>query len=237
VRALRASDSLRPRRRALKPPTETRVPPTRLAYPIVLEPFNRVLLCLRLMVKKHFLLAMAAALTVVVAAGCGGSRSPGVASLGPSTTTSASSQPPPSAAGSKPNATGFVAFVDCLQRHGIQAQLGPGGRGVSITAANGPNSPQLHAAQKACQKLMPGGGPQPLSPAEQAQELRELLSLARCMRTHGYPSFPDPDGQGAFDFSGSSGFDPNSTEFQQAMSACRPTGAKVPLRIGIRVRQ
>jgi hypothetical protein len=185
--------------------------------------------------KRQFLLALPAALAVVLASGCGGSKSPSVASLGPTSTHSTTSQPTSKAAGSKPNATTFVAFVDCMQKHGVQAQLGPGGRGVSITRGASPNSPQLQAAQKACQKLLPGGGPQPLSPAQQAQEVRELLALAQCMRTHGYPSFPDPSSQGTFDFTGSGAVDPNSALFQQAMTACHPTGAKVPLRIGIRV--
>jgi hypothetical protein len=178
----------------------------------------------------------AVAALALIAAGCGGSKPPGVASLGPTTTNSAttpkSSSPP---AAGKPSATAFVAFVDCLQRHGIAAQLGQGGHGVSITGGD-PNAPQFRQAQQACQKLLPGGGPQPLTPAEQAQERAELLKLATCMRTHGYPSFPDPDGQGAFDFTGSS-VNPNAPQFQQAMSACRPGNSKVPLRIGIRVNQ
>ena len=55
------------------------------------------------------------------------------------------------------------------------------------------------------------------------------------MRTHGYPGFPDPNSQGAFDFGGASGVDPNSAQFQAAMTACHPGNSKVPLRIGIRV--
>lgn len=183
------------------------------------------------------MLALPAAVVVLLAASCGGSKSPSVASLGPTTSKPTAASPPSSsAAGSEPHATAFVAFVDCMQKHGIQAQLGQGGRGVSITGNGGPNSPELQAAQKACQKLLPGGGPQPLSPAEEAQELKELLALAQCMRTHGYPSFPDPDGQGAFDFSGSNAVDPASPQFQQAMNACRPSGGNIPLRIGIRVQ-
>jgi hypothetical protein len=120
-----------------------------------------------------------------------------------------------------------------MQRHGIEARLGPGGRGVSISGGD-PNSPQFRQAQQACQKLLPGGGPTTLTPAEQAPENTELRKLAQCMRTHGYPSFPDPDSQGAFDFKGSS-VDPNSPQFQNAMSACRPGNSRVPLRIGIRV--
>ncbi len=180
------------------------------------------------------LVAVGVAGLALLAGGCGGSKTPAVASLGPTTTPTTTATPPPSpGAGTKPSATAFVAFVNCLQKHGIQALLGSGGRGVSINGGD-PNSPQFQKAQQACQKLLPGGGPKPLTPAEQAQETTELLALARCMRTHGYPSFPDPNSQGAFDFTGAS-VDPSSSQFQTAMSACRPGNSKVPLRIGIRV--
>jgi len=170
----------------------------------------------------------------LLASGCGGGKTSGVASLGPTTTSTAQGEPSSSTASRKDDPAGIVRFVSCMQHRGIQAQLGQGGRGVSISGGD-PNSPQFKAAQKACQKLLPGGGPQPLSPAQQAIELKELLSLAKCMRTHGYPSFPDPNSQGAFDFSGANAVDPNSTQFQQAMNTCHPKGGKVPLRIGIRV--
>jgi hypothetical protein len=48
---------------------------------------------------------------------------------------------------------------------------------------------------------------------------------ARCLRTHGVPSFPDPDRRGAFD---SSKFDDGSPAFQAASKACaaqQPAGA------------
>ncbi len=51
------------------------------------------------------------------------------------------------------------------------------------------------------------------------------LEWARCLRTHGVPSFPDPDRRGAFD---SSKFDDGSPAFQAAAKACaaqQPAGA------------
>jgi hypothetical protein len=51
------------------------------------------------------------------------------------------------------------------------------------------------------------------------------LEWARCLRTHGVPSFPDPDRRGAFD---SSRFDDRSPAFQIASKACaaqQPAGA------------
>jgi hypothetical protein len=181
------------------------------------------------------LLAALPAALVVIAAGCGGGSSPSVASLGPTaSTTTTTSAAAGGLAPAKPNATAFVEFVHCLQQHGVQAQLGPQGRGVSISGGD-PNSSQFQAAQKACQKLLPGGGPPTLTPAQKVEQLKELLALAKCMRTHGYPDFPDPGSQGGFDFSSGGTIDPQSPQFQSAMSACRPSNGKVPLRIGIRV--
>jgi hypothetical protein len=184
--------------------------------------------------KRQLLLAVPAAIAVV-AAGCGGSKAPSVASLGPTSGgTTTSSGAASSGAQGSPNPGTFVKFVDCMQKHGVQAQLAKGGAGVSISGVS-PGSPQLTAAQAACRKLLPGGGPKPLSPAQEAQERQELLVIAKCMRAHGYPSFPDPDSQGVFDFSGSSTVDPGSPQFQRAMGTCSPRNASVPLRIGIRV--
>jgi hypothetical protein len=167
-------------------------------------------------------------------AGCGGGKpAASVASLGPSTTTTTKASSGAGATNGNPGNASFVAFVDCMQKHGIQAQLGQGGKGVQISGGD-PNSPQFAAAQKTCQKLLPGGGPKPLTPAEQAQNVQELVKLAACMRTHGYPKFPDPSSQGVFTLTASNGFNPNSSQFQSAMNTCTPSGAK--LRIGIRVQ-
>ncbi|MCU1494615.1 MAG: hypothetical protein JWO62_2379 [Acidimicrobiaceae bacterium] len=54
------------------------------------------------------------------------------------------------------------------------------------------------------------------------------VQFAQCMRTHGVPNFPDPDGQGRVQFSG---VDPNSASFQGAQRACakdEPSGGKPP---------
>ncbi len=45
------------------------------------------------------------------------------------------------------------------------------------------------------------------------------VKLSACMRTHGEPSFPDPNAQGVVQFG--SGIDPHSPIFSSALSACR----------------
>ena len=60
------------------------------------------------------------------------------------------------------------------------------------------SSPNFQTAQKACNAILPSGsnqnnGP---SPAQQQKRTREFVAFAQCLRTHGYPRFPDPDAQG-----------------------------------------
>ncbi len=55
-----------------------------------------------------------------------------------------------------------------------------------------------------------------------------MTQLAACMRSHGEPSFPDPNAQGVIS---SGSIDPGSPQFQQAMQACQkdlPHGGGAP---------
>ena len=159
--------------------------------------------------------ALAALLALaVLAAGCGGSKSPSGAGSGSSSVLAK-----------------FEAYATCMRGHGIpdfpDPTTSPGG-GVSFQINGGPgsdldhNNPRFIAADKACRDSLPGAGqaPAPLS----AQRIAAEVSWARCMRSHGLPGFPDPNSQGAFD---SSKFDETSPAFQTASNACKsqqPTG-------------
>lgn len=57
------------------------------------------------------------------------------------------------------------------------------------------------------------------------------LAYARCMRSHGVPSFPDPLPGGGFVFHAGGGVDPSSPAFSAAQAACRklmPLGGLAP---------
>jgi len=153
----------------------------------------------------------AAGLLLLVTACGGGSGAPAVASLGtsaPSTTTGAASP-----------ARGFVEFATCMTSHGVPTQAGPGGHGVYITGGD-PGSPQFRSAQAACSKLLPGGGPPQLTPAQEALRARALVTLAACMRRHGATDFPDPNGQGELPFGAMNKLQPASPVFRAAYKAC-----------------
>jgi hypothetical protein len=81
-------------------------------------------------------------------------------------------------------ANGVTGFPDPKPSGGFAFQAGPGFI----------SSPAFRAAQKKCQKLLPGGAlPGPGSTTHpSARTLAKLLEIARCMRRHGVPQFPDP---------------------------------------------
>lgn len=165
--------------------------------------------------------AMIAALLglAVLATGCGGSSGPGVPSAGSNKTDHA----PASSASSGGVAAQFLAFSRCMRSHGIADFPDPttSGGGLGISLHSGPGSdlnksnPKFKAAHQACRALEPGGGQ---APTPSAHKIAAEVKWARCMRSHGLPSFPDPNGQGAFD---RNKLNESSPAFQTASNACK----------------
>jgi hypothetical protein len=86
-----------------------------------------------------------------------------------------------------------IKFADCMRSHGVPNFPDPGsGGGIQFNAGSGidPQSPAFRAAQNACFRLLPGGGPGHGGFSEARKQ--QMLRLAKCMRAHGVPSFPDP---------------------------------------------
>ncbi len=168
----------------------------------------------------------------LISTACGGSRSSGVASLGPTTTTASASSSP--AAGSGDNATAkyeaAVAYVDCMRSHGVPSFPDPSSDGqIDVDFAHGGKdgspgsagidrtSPQYISADQTCRHLLPGGVP---TPAQSQQDLAKALKFAHCMRSHGEPSYPDPNpaNPGVVHLDG---VDPSSGQFQDAQKVCQ----------------
>src|SRR5271154_546146 len=170
----------------------------------------------------------------LLAAGCGGSKSPSVANIGTTaagvTTTATSTR------------LSTVALAACFGTHGLSAAVGSGsnatGRAVSVAGVvitgTDPGSAQFQAALQACRKDMPGGGPPSLAPAQQAEWDRAMTRFASCMRANGVPSFPDPNPGASAPFpAGSiSNLDPGSPQVQTAFNACESREPKVGPRVG-----
>jgi hypothetical protein len=51
--------------------------------------------------------------------------------------------------------------------------------------------------------------------------VKQAVTYAECMRKHGEPGFPDPDGAGSFSIAGLARLDRNSPQFQSALKDCQ----------------
>ena len=109
-----------------------------------------------------------------------------------------------------------VAYAHCMRTHGDPGFPDPNSQGLFPH----PAGTRYQSATSACGHLLPS---QPLTPAQKHQHVVQALKFATCMRSNGYPDFPDPvvkNGGTAVGF-GFAGIDTNTQEFHQAWRACR----------------
>ncbi len=156
------------------------------------------------------LLAILAA-TALLAAGCGGG-----------------SHPPGSGAVTRQNLSAQLdAYASCVRGHGVpdfyisRAGSAPPSPGTVQEVFHGwviPVDPSP-SAQKACQHLLPRHNLP--TAGELHHQFVQALQAARCMRSHGYPNWPDPTVQNGLvpDFV-PAGIDVNSPRFQATAKAC-----------------
>ena len=133
------------------------------------------------------------------AATAGGASSSASRSASSGAATTAGSTNPAAATSARSTAPGpggsAVAFANCMRANGVPNFPDPkpgSGTLFQIPAGASPAAPAFKAAQAKCQRLLPGGGLPDSGAPPSAQTLAKLLKIARCMRQHGVPQFPDP---------------------------------------------
>jgi len=99
--------------------------------------------------------------------------------------------------GGSPASQKALAYSRCMRSHGVpkypDASGGnalPSGLPKVDPQRLGVSSSQYHAAQQACAHLLPNGGQ--MSQSQSQRDLRAMLGFARCMRSDGVPTWPDP---------------------------------------------
>jgi hypothetical protein len=138
---------------------------------------------------------IATAVLALLVAACGGSKGGHVAQIG-STATQSTSNPPAASSNA-------LAFSRCIRSRGVPNfpdPIGSGGIPKETPRQLGVSDARYRAAQSACAHLLPNsGGAHGLSPDQVQQLANGMRSFARCMRSHGVPSWPDPstDSEGA----------------------------------------
>jgi len=86
-----------------------------------------------------------------------------------------------------------------MRSHGVSGFPDPTTRAFkfALTPSSGnARSPAFRSGLTACRHLLPDGGPQIESPARRQARIAAELAFARCLRGHGFPSFPDPNSSG-----------------------------------------
>jgi hypothetical protein len=158
------------------------------------------------------LIPAALALTALLAAACGGSH--------------------PAQSGASPgrgNVQQLDVFAACMRGHGVlnfYFSNAPGAAdstttisimGHYVTGVN-PQTAQFGTAMKACKHLLPGGGPGQMT----RQQINNLVKFAACMRTHGFPDYPDPVVQNGRvgEQPLPSDIDTSSAQFEAAQQTC-----------------
>ena len=126
-----------------------------------------------------------------------------------------------------------LQFAGCMRAHGVPNFPDPTGGLLDHRVQQTPNSmsvngvevngPAFQSAMKVCQSYLPNGG-HPTA-AQTAKAKSQALAMAKCMRSHGVPNFPDPsfqpgpNGGVGVKISGA-GINPNSPAFQAAAKDC-----------------
>jgi hypothetical protein len=151
-------------------------------------------------------IAVLGSLTLLLAAGCGGSSHAGE----PKSPRSGSSQ--------------MLAYSACMRAHGelkfpdpnaqgqVKQQLRASGIDVS--------SPRFQAADSACRSKLPNGGNSTMTPAQLQQMKAVALKFSRCIRAHGFPNYPDPGSDGREPDPTSVGINDQSAKYKAADKAC-----------------
>jgi hypothetical protein len=117
-----------------------------------------------------------------------------------------------------------VRFAQCMRSHGLlnfPDPTSPQEFKQSI-GASAEGSPTARSAETACQHLLPGGGSPRQSAAHSQAQSVAALAFARCLRSHGFPNFPDPtsSGQITHEMLANAGINLHQPALLQAADAC-----------------
>jgi hypothetical protein len=123
----------------------------------------------------------------------------------------------------------LVVYASCMRANGITDFPDPTADGtLNLQGLDLKDNPQWQSALQACQRDLPGGGPE--GKLKSSLNIPAELTFAACMRSHGITDFPDPTANGVFDLP--QGLDPNSPQLEAAQTACQTPGSPgIPMAI------
>ena len=131
--------------------------------------------------RAPLVIALAAILPVML----GACSSPGSSSSDPSSQSGADAQSTQQA--------GVAQFAQCMRRSGVTNFPDPQ-NGRFVMGSGVQSNPHFQSAIQACQHYL---GPSGIGSGSNSGTQSAQLAFAHCMQTHGVPSFPDPQPDGA----------------------------------------
>jgi hypothetical protein len=114
-----------------------------------------------------------------------------------------------------------LAYSNCMRAKGEPGFPDPDSQGnIDQTLANQDlfHGLQYQRASKPCKNLLPPSLPE--SAAQLEKEYQKALKFAVCMRSHGFPYFPDPTPVPYVGFDRPESIDVHSPQFQSARQTC-----------------
>jgi hypothetical protein len=121
---------------------------------------------------------------------------------------------------------GAVAYAHCMRSHGLTNFPDPAAgerndKEAVVSALQGISRSRVQAAQTACRHVNDGTPGTGQSAAQSQKHTAALLAFARCLRTHGFPRFPDPtSGQITHEMLAQAGINLHQPAVLQAADAC-----------------
>lgn len=119
-----------------------------------------------------------------------------IAACGSTSPSSSSSSAAPTQAQLQRAQQDVVRFARCVRSHGVPNLPDPTSPRDFKASLVGDRSPAAQSAETTCRHLLPGGGPPSQTAAQTHAHTAAALAFARCLRSHGFPSFPDPTSSG-----------------------------------------
>lgn len=114
--------------------------------------------------------------------------------LGACSSSSSSSDAPSAQGGSTPAVQAGVAqFAQCMRQNGVTNFPDPQ-NGRFVMGGGIQNNPHFQSAIQTCQHYLGASG---IGSGSNSETQTAQLAFAHCMQTHGVPSFPDPQPDGA----------------------------------------
>lgn len=116
----------------------------------------------------------------------------------------------------------MLSFASCMHSHGVNGLPSPVSAPAAFKHSFTTTTPVYTAALGSCQRLLPGQQTDSHGAAHSHKQIAGMLAFARCLRSHGFPRFPDPASSGSLthEMLAQAGIDLHQPAVVRAADAC-----------------